>query len=71
MNHRALEFYGHYLSVPACKVGLMLSLGGISPAGDTEIDLSPWPNIGVWRARMKALEGCGDMGEIMPEESRA
>jgi len=38
MNGKALEFYGHYLSVPSCKVGLMLSMAGI-PHSYHHIDL--------------------------------
>ncbi len=38
MNDKALNFYGHYLSVPSCKVGLMLSMAGI-PHAYHHIDL--------------------------------
>ena len=32
MNDKSLNFYGHFLSVPSCKVGLMLSMAGIPHA---------------------------------------
>ena len=32
MNAKALDFYGHFLYVQSCKVGLMLSMAGISHA---------------------------------------
>ncbi len=32
MTDKTLDFYGHYLSVPSCKVGLMLSMAGIPHA---------------------------------------
>ncbi len=32
MNDKAIDLYGHYLSVPSCKAGLMLSMAGIPHA---------------------------------------
>ena len=38
MNDKTVNFYGHYLSVPSCKVGLMLSMSSI-PFDYHHIDL--------------------------------
>ena len=43
----------------------------IAHAADAEIDIGQWFAVAAWLARMKALEGCADPGDIMPRESRA
>ena len=43
----------------------------IAHAGDAELDISEWPAITDWQARMNAHHGCGDIEDIMPRESRA
>jgi glutathione S-transferase len=43
----------------------------IGHAADAEIDIGQWFAITAWQARMNALEGCGDLNDVMPRESRA
>ncbi|MDA0228661.1 MAG: glutathione S-transferase family protein [Proteobacteria bacterium] len=38
MNDKSVKLYGHYISIPSCKVGLMLSMGGI-PHSYHHVDL--------------------------------
>ena len=43
----------------------------IAHAGGAELDISEWPAITDWQARMNAFHGCGVLEDIMPRESRA
>ena len=43
----------------------------IAHAADAELDVSDWPAVAAWHSRMVALDGCGDLDEIMPREDRA
>ena len=43
----------------------------IAHAGDADIEISEWPAITAWQARMLALDGCALPGDYMPQESRA
>jgi glutathione S-transferase len=39
-------------------------------AGDADIDISEWPAITAWQARMLALEGCREIETLLPREDR-
>ena len=43
----------------------------IAHAADAELDVSDGPAVAAWNSRMAALDGCGDLGEIMPRDDRA
>ena len=43
----------------------------IAHAADAELDVSDGPAFAAWNSRMAALDGCGDLGEIMPRDDRA
>ena len=58
----------------ACEVPTIADVASysmIAYAEDAELDVSDWPAVAAWHSRMAALDGCGDLDEIMPREDRA
>mgnify|MGYP002637196533 CR=1 FL=1 len=62
---------GEFIASEAPTMADVACFTVIAHVADAEIDIAEWPAITAWQARMMARDGCGDWGEIMPQESRA
>lgn len=62
---------GNFVAGPAPTIADVACYTVIAHAGDAELDISEWSAISDWQTRMNALDGCGDLDDIMPRESRA
>jgi len=62
---------GDFIAGSAPTIADVACYAVIAHAGDAELDISEWPAITDWQARMNSFHGCGVLEDIMPRESRA
>jgi len=62
---------GPFLTGGEATVADVAVYGDVAYAGEAEIDLSPYPNVKAWMARVEALPGFKKYEDVLPKADAA